>query len=148
MSVKQNPSPTPVLNRQYQDGWNTNQNQMKNTTSFYIVFQVLRVYTFVTLSGFYPLSNPPPPPPPPPHPAPRLFVTDKIKMDGIYTDQNQMKNTHPFYIVFKIICKMQPLDVLFLVVLCYISIYHSSLIFRASYNIIRKIDFCYNFSFF
>ena len=139
MSVKQNPSPTPVLNRQYQDGWNTNQNQMKNTTSFYIVFQVLSVYSFVALIGFYTLSNPPPP---------SLFLTDKIKMDGIYTDQNQMKNTHPFYIVFKIICKMQPLDVLFLVVLCYISIYHSSLIFRASYKIIRKIDFCYNFSFF
>ena len=66
---------------------------MKNTTSFYIVFQVFSVYTFVALSGFYPLSNPPPP----------LFLTDKIKMDGIYTDQNQMKNTHPFYIVFKVL---------------------------------------------
>ena len=31
------PPPTPVLNGQYQDGWNTNQNQMKNTCPFYIV---------------------------------------------------------------------------------------------------------------
>ena len=28
----------PVLNRQYQDEQNTNQNQMKNTCPFYIVF--------------------------------------------------------------------------------------------------------------
>ena len=33
----------PVLNRQYQDGQKTNQNQMKNTCPFYIVFQVLKV---------------------------------------------------------------------------------------------------------
>ena len=33
----------PVLNGQYQDGWNTNQNQMKNAQPFYTVFQVLKV---------------------------------------------------------------------------------------------------------
>ena len=30
-----------VLNRQYQGGWNTNQNEKKNTCPFYIVFQAL-----------------------------------------------------------------------------------------------------------
>ena len=33
----------PVLTGQYQDVWNTNQNQAKNTYPFYIVFQVLKV---------------------------------------------------------------------------------------------------------
>ena len=33
----------PVLNGQYQNGQNTNQNQMKNTCPFHIVFQVLKV---------------------------------------------------------------------------------------------------------
>ena len=33
----------PVLNGQYQDRWNTTQNQMKNTPTFYILFQVLKV---------------------------------------------------------------------------------------------------------
>ena len=37
------PSQPHVLNGQYQDRWNTNQNQMKNTCPFYIVFQVLKV---------------------------------------------------------------------------------------------------------
>ena len=39
------PSPIPVVNRQYQNGWrtNANKNQMKNTPIFFIVFQVLRV---------------------------------------------------------------------------------------------------------
>ena len=35
---KLTPKP-PFLNGQYQAGWNTNQNQMKNTHPFYIVFQ-------------------------------------------------------------------------------------------------------------
>ena len=35
--------PPLVLNGQYQDGWNTNQNQAKHTRTFYIVFQVLKV---------------------------------------------------------------------------------------------------------
>ena len=36
-------NPPPILNRQNQDGWNTNQNQMRNTRHFYIVFEVLKV---------------------------------------------------------------------------------------------------------
>ena len=39
-----NPPPLPpVLNGQNQDGWNTNQNQMKNMSPSYFVFQVLKV---------------------------------------------------------------------------------------------------------
>ena len=33
----------PVVNGQYQDGWNTNQNQMKNTTFLHCISQLLRV---------------------------------------------------------------------------------------------------------
>ena len=40
--LSRNPHP-PVLNGQYQDGWNTNQKQMKNAQPFYTVFQVLKV---------------------------------------------------------------------------------------------------------
>ena len=43
LSIKQNPLHPPVLNKHYQDKWNTNQNQMKKTNPFYIVFQVLKV---------------------------------------------------------------------------------------------------------
>ena len=32
---------------------------------------------------------------------PSLSLTDKIKMDG--PNQNQMKNTHPLYIVFEVL---------------------------------------------
>ena len=32
--------PPPVLNRKYQDGWNTNQNQMKNTLLFTLYFKI------------------------------------------------------------------------------------------------------------
>ena len=46
MLVKKNP-PTPpllpILNGQYQDGWNTSLNQMKNTPPFHIIFHVLKV---------------------------------------------------------------------------------------------------------
>ena len=42
LSVKQ-PSHPPVLNGQYQDGQNANQNQMGNRCPFYIIFQVLKV---------------------------------------------------------------------------------------------------------
>ena len=71
--------------------------------------------TFVTLNRFCPLSNPPPPP---------LFLMDNIKMERIRTNQNQKKNTCPFYIVFQVlkvflikIYKIQPLapHLLFLV---------------------------------
>ena len=38
MTKKLTPNP-PFLNGQYQAGWNTNQNQIKNTHPFYMVFQ-------------------------------------------------------------------------------------------------------------
>ena len=78
-----------------------------------------------------------------------LFLTDNIKMDGILTKI--------FYIVFQVlkvllikICKIQSLDLLFLVVFIsfYISRYHFSQVFRTSFNIIWKKDFHYKFSFF
>ena len=76
-------------------------------------------------------ANPPIPP-----------VLNKQNQDEWNTKQNQLKNTHLFHIVFEVlkvlfikICKMQPLDLLFLVALCYISRYHFSLIFRVSYII-------------
>ena len=53
--------------------------------------------------------------------SPPLFLMDNIKMDKIPT--KNMKNVHPFYIVFQVlkvlikICKMQPPDLLLLVVL-------------------------------
>ena len=61
-----------------------------------------------------------------------------------------------FYIVFQIlkvllikICKIQPLDLLFLVVFIsfYIIRYHFSQVFRTSFNIIWKKDFFTNFPF-
>ena len=80
--------------------------------------------------------------------SPFLFLTGKIKMDGVPTKNEK----YPFYIVFevlkvllKIICKMQPLDHSFLV-LDFTSA-NISLIFRASYNIYLKKNFCHKFSF-
>ena len=64
--------------------------------------------------------------------------------------------TKLFYIVFQVlkvllikICKIQSLDLLFLVVFIsfYISRYFSQ-VFRTSFNIIWKKDFCHKFSFF
>ena len=48
------------------------------------------------------------------------------------------------------ICKIQPLDLLFIVVFIsfYISRYHFSQIFKTSFSIIWKKDFCFKFSFF
>ena len=37
----------PVVNGQYEGGWNANQNQMKNTSYFYTIFQVLNVAYFL-----------------------------------------------------------------------------------------------------
>ena len=85
-----------------------------------------------------------------------LFLTDNIKMDRIYTNQNEMKNICHFYIVLQVlkvflikICKTQPPDLLFLAVFIsfYISRYHFSQIFRISFNIIWKKAFCHEFSF-
>ena len=56
----------------------------------------------------------------PPHP-----VLNGQNQDEKKTNQNEMKSEHPFCIVFEvlkvlliIICKVQPLDFFFLVVLC------------------------------
>ena len=63
-------------------------------------------------NGFCPLSQPHPP------------VPNGQNQNGQNTNQNQMKNTHPLYIVFELLkvhliitCEMQPLDLLFLGVL-------------------------------
>ena len=40
--LSKNPPP-PVLNGQNHDGWNANQNQLKNKHLFHIVFEVLKV---------------------------------------------------------------------------------------------------------
>ena len=52
-------------------------------------------------------------------------VLNKQNQDERNTKQNQLKNTHLFHIVFEVlkvlfikICKMQPLDLLFIVPLC------------------------------
>ena len=74
---------SPNLNRQYQNGQNTNQNQKKNACPFYTVFQVLEV----------------------------LLIK---------------------------ICKIQPLDLLFLVIFIsfYINRYHISPVLKTSFSII------------
>ena len=81
------------------------------------------------------------------NPAP-LFLADNIKVDRILTKI--------FYILFLVlevvlikICKIQSLDLLFLVVFIsfYISRYFSQ-VFRTSFNIIWKKDFRHKFSFF
>ena len=85
-----------------------------------------------------------------------LFLTDTIKMDSIPT-QTKWKIHAPFILYFKFwrysylkICKRteQP-DLFFLVVFIsfYISKYHFSQIFRTSFSIIGKKDFCHKFSF-
>ena len=98
--------------------------------------------TSVTFSRFCPLSN-----------SPSLFLMENKKMD---TNQNQMKNTCSFYIVFQLskellikICKIKPQDLLFLFVFIsfYISRYHFSQISKTLFTIIRKEDFRHEFSF-
>ena len=77
-------------------------------------------------------------------------------MDRIPTHKIKWKIYAPFYIVFQVwkvrliqICKIEPPDLLFLVVFIsfYISTYHFSQFFRTSFNIICKKDFCREFSF-
>ena len=67
---------------------------IQNFSWFHFDLGDCRQITFVTLSRFCKLSNPPLSPT-------QLFLTGIIKMDGIPT--KSMKNTHPlaFYIVFK-----------------------------------------------
>ena len=76
-----------------------------------------------------------------------LFLTDNIKMDRVLTKI--------FYIVFQFlkevltkICKVQSLDLSFLVVLFYISIYHFLQVFKTLSSVIWKKDFCHKFPFF
>ena len=85
---------SPNLNRQYQNGQNTNQNQKKNVCPFYTVFQVLEV----------------------------LLIK---------------------------ICKIQPLDLLFLVILIsfYINRYHFSQIFKLHSALSERKIFVTNFPF-
>ena len=96
-------------------------------TYFLQVLRDCRQITFVTLNGFCQLTKTPTP----------LFLMDNIKMDRILTKI--------FYIVFQVlkvllikICKIQSLDLLFLVVFIsfYISRYHFSQVFRTSFKII------------
>ena len=79
-------------------------------------FRDCQQITFVMLNGFCLLSNPLPPNPP---------LLNGQSQDGWNTNQNQLKNTPLFHIVFEVlkavfikICKMQPQDLLFLVALC------------------------------
>ena len=78
-----------------------------------------------------------------------LFLTDNIKMDRIL-----IKIVYIMFQVLKVllknICKIQSLDLLFLVVFMsfYISRCHFSQVFRTSFNIIWKKDFRQGFFFF
>ena len=111
------------------------------------ILHYCRQITFVTLNGFCPLSNPTPHPTPP--------VLNGQNEDGRNIIQNQMKNAHPLYIVFEVlkvhlikICEMQPLNLLFLVMLDFIS---ADIVFTSFQSFIQhylKKDFCHNFSFF
>ena len=73
-----------------------------------------------------------------------------------HINQNEMKNKCPFYIVFQVLkvcllktCKIEPPNVLFVVVFIsfYISRYNYWQLFRTSFNIICKKDFCHEFIF-
>ena len=89
------------------------------------------------------------------------ILIGNIKLDRIPTKikrkiHAQKKNTCSFYTVFQVlevllikICKIQPLDLLFLVIFIsfYINRYHFSQIFKTSFSIIWKKDFCQNFPF-
>ena len=100
------------------------------------------------LNGFCLLSNPPS----------TTLALNRECHDTYNTNQYQMKNTCPFYILFQVlkvllikICKIHLADLLFLVVFIsfYISRYQFFLqMFRTSFNIIWKKDFCHKFSFF
>ena len=100
-------------------------------TYFLQVLRGCRQVTFVTLNGFCLLSKKITP----------LFQTDNIKMDRILTKI--------FYIVFHVlkillitICKIQPLDLLFLVFISFnISRYHFSQVFRILFQYYLKKRF-------
>ena len=93
---------------------------------------------FTTLNRFCPLSKPPYPPPPYPP------VLNGQYQDVWNTNQNQAKNTYPFYIVFQVLKVLlvkkrhthQILYFLLFYISLYISRYHFPKIFRTSFNII------------
>ena len=105
---------------------------------FLQVLRNCRQITFIKLNRFYLLSleN---------HP---LFLADNIKMDRILT--KIFCNVFQVWKVLLIkVCKIQSLDLLFVVdfIGFYISRYHFSQVFRTSFNIIWKKDFCHKFFF-
>ena len=102
--------------------------------------------TFITFNRFCPLNKTL-------YPAP-LFLIDNIKMDRIPTTIKWKIHAFTLYFNFlKVIiiklCKIQPPDLLFLVVFIsfYISMYHFSQFFRTSFIKILKKDFRPNFPF-
>ena len=68
-------------------------------------------------------------------------VLNGQNQDGGNTIQNQLKDKHPLYILFQVLKIMRCSHFYFL-------LFYVSLIFRASYNIIWKKDFCHEFFFF
>ena len=78
-----------------------------------------------------------------------LFLMDNIKMMEIITTKIKWKMHALFTLYFKF-WRIQPPDFLFFVVFIsfYISRSHFSQIFRTSFNITWKRDFCHKFSFF
>ena len=63
--------------------------------TMWLCFRDSRQITFVKINGFCPLRRTFLPYP--------LFLTDNIKMNNEWnTNQNRMKNTPPFYIVFQV----------------------------------------------
>ena len=98
--------------------------------------------TFITLNRFCALIKRKPT---------SLFFIDNIKLDGVPTKIKWKIHTF-LYFKFKVhlikIYKIQPPDLLFIVVLHYFfSRYHFSQIFRTSFNIIWKNNFRQEFSF-
>ena len=88
---------------------------------------------------------------------PNPLVFNGQYQGGWNTNQNQMKNTPPVYIVFQVLkvlltknCKIshQIFYFLLLYISVYISRHHFSQMFRTVFNIIGKKDFCHEFSFF
>ena len=91
---------------------------------------------------------------PPHHPV--SHVSNGQYQNGENTNQNQIKNSCLFFMSFQVlkvrlikICKAEQSDLLFLVVFIslYFSRYHFSQIFRTSFSIIGRKDFCHKFSF-
>ena len=86
-----------------------------------------------------------------------LFLMDNIKMDRIPTKFKWKINTCPFYILFQVlkvifikICKIHPLDLLFLVFVAFTSediIFHKGLELHSTLSEKKKKIFVTNFPF-